>query len=231
MPGESRMSSTIDPVQLAGELSRRILSLPVRNTPNIRAVRKRYSRLLRQASASEVLDLARAFMALGSDRRVAYELIHEHQAAMEGIGEPELEEFGGGLDSWDTVDSFSLELSGPAWRERQVTDELIARWARSPDRWRRRAALSSTVALNAMARGGKGDVRRTLFLCEILVADRDDMVVKALSWALRALLPRDRRAVEGFLKRHADVIAPRVKREVANKIETGLKNPRRQTRN
>ena len=53
------------------------------------------------------------------------------------------------------------------------------------------------------------------------------MVVKALSWALRALVVHDPDAVRGFLVEHDDVLAARVKREVNNKLETGLKNPRR----
>jgi 3-methyladenine DNA glycosylase AlkD len=51
------------------------------------------------------------------------------------------------------------------------------------------------------------------------------MVVKALSWALRQLVVHDRDAVWSFLKEHDDVLAARVKREVRNKLTTGLKNP------
>jgi hypothetical protein len=46
----------------------------------------------------------------------------------------------------------------------------------------------STVALNVRSRGGSGDVPRTLAVCRFLVADPDDMAVKALSWALRELV-------------------------------------------
>ena len=53
-------------------------------------------------------------------------------------------------------------------------------WARSPDRWLRRSALVATV-------GAKAEAARTLAVCAGLAADRDDMVVKALSWALREL--------------------------------------------
>ena len=35
--------------------------------------------------------------------------------------------------------------------------------------------------------GGAGDAARTLAVCELLAAAQEDMVVKALSWALRAL--------------------------------------------
>ncbi len=108
-----------------------------------------------------------------------------------------------------------------------MSDDLIARWARAPDRCWRRAALVSTVALNVRSRGGRGDVPRTPAVCRLLVNDHDDMVVKALSWALRELVVHDTRAVDAFLKEHANILAARVKREVRNKLTTGLKNPRR----
>jgi len=53
------------------------------------------------------------------------------------------------------------------------------------------------------------------------------MVVKAMSWALRVLSQRDQKSVREFLNEHRDLIAPRVIREVSNKLSTGLKNPRR----
>ena len=64
-------------------------------------------------------------------------------------------------------------------------------------------------------------------VCEALVKDRDDMVVKGMSWALRDLLKRDRQAVERFLEEHEGELAALVKREVRNKLTTGVKNPRK----
>jgi 3-methyladenine DNA glycosylase AlkD len=61
----------------------------------------------------------------------------------------------------------------------------------------------------------------------VLVDDRDDMVVKALSWALRELTVWDPAAVQAFLDEHGDRVAARVRREVSNKLATGLKNPHR----
>jgi 3-methyladenine DNA glycosylase AlkD len=61
----------------------------------------------------------------------------------------------------------------------------------------------------------------------MLVRDRDVMVVKALSWALRELAKRDPKSVCEFLVNHEAVLAPLVSREVNNKLSTGLKNPRR----
>ena len=120
-------------------------------------------------------------------------------------------------------------MSGVAWREGALGDAHIAAFARSGDRWMRRAALVSTVPLNNRARGAtnpKGDSKRTQRICRMLLDDRDDMVVKAMSWALRELAIRDRASVESFLSRHQSRLAPRVRREVQNKLTTGLKNPR-----
>lgn len=106
-----------------------------------------------------------------------------------------------------------------------MADALIERWARSESRWWRSAALVSTVALNMRSKEGKGDVRRTLALCRLLVHDQDAMVVKAFSWTLRELVVHDKDAAARFLHEHKDVLAARVKREDGNKLATGLKTP------
>ncbi len=106
-----------------------------------------------------------------------------------------------------------------------VSDKRILEWAHSRDRWWRRAALVSTVALNVRSYGGTGDVSRTLRICRVLASDHDDMVVKSLSWALRELVVHDAKAVRRFLARHNGALGARVKREVQNKLRTGLKNP------
>jgi 3-methyladenine DNA glycosylase AlkD len=108
-----------------------------------------------------------------------------------------------------------------------ASDALIDRWAASADRWKRRTALVSTVALNMKADGGAGDAERTLAVCGKLAGDRDDMVEKALSWALRALAGRDSASVRRFLASEDARLGARVNREVRNKLETGLKQKRR----
>ncbi|MEK7785382.1 MAG: DNA alkylation repair protein, partial [Chloroflexota bacterium] len=85
----------------------------------------------------------------------------------------------------------------------------------------------STVGLNNRARGGRGDAARTLLVCELLIADRDDMVVKAMSWALRELAKHEPKAVSKFMTEHKGELAARAVREVRNKLTTGVKNPKR----
>ena len=131
------------------------------------------------------------------------------------------------MADWAAVDTFGCYVAGPAWREGRFGDRVIHKWARSQDRWWRRAALVATVPLNLKARGGRGDTPRTLAVCEMLAADRDDMVVKAISWALREAARRDPEAVREFIARRESDLAARVLREVRNKLATGLKNPHR----
>jgi 3-methyladenine DNA glycosylase AlkD len=218
-----------DPKLLADEIARRMRALVSLRTADIRALRREFSKRIARAPAKQVFDLALLLLSRGAIeyRFIAYELVCHYRPALQSLGAKELEQLGRGLDSWGAVDMFACYLSGPAWREHQVPDSLIHRWARSRDRWWRRAALVSTVPLNNKARGGAGDSSRTLEVCRMLADDRDDMVVKALSWALRALATRDPKSVGEFLESHKGVIAARVTRETQNKLSTGLKNPRK----
>jgi 3-methyladenine DNA glycosylase AlkD len=213
--------------ELASEIAATIRALPHSRTVPVRDVRRIYSKRLAKSPTLYVIEVAlRLLDEPGIDRFVAYELVQHHRAAMASLDEKQLERFGRGLDQWGEVDCFACYLAGPAWRERQVSDKFIRRWANSRNRWRRRAALVSTVPLNNKARGGTGDTPRTLEVCRLLISDRDDMVVKAMSWALRELSKRDRTAVQRFLAEHQRVLAARVVREVTNKLSTGLKSPR-----
>ncbi len=213
--------------ELAAEFDAELRALKVHNASTERAICQKYSSLIRPYPAEFVMDFARTLVLTYGHRWQAYELIQGHKAAFHSLGEAELEELGQGINSWWSTDSFARTLSGPAWRDGQVGDELIVRWSDSTDLWWRRAALVSTVAFNVRTQGGKGDVARTLMICRRLAADHEDMVVKALSWALRELVYFDRAAVEGFIRENEQVLAGRIKREVGSKLTTGLKNPRR----
>ena len=212
---------------LTTEIRNRIARLPEYKTATIRKFRREFSKRLAKATPDFVVRLS--LHLLKNERAVprflAYELILHHRKALGSLNSRKLKLLGEGIASWDAVDTFACYLAGPAWREHQVSTELISRWARSKDRWWRRAAVVSTVPLNNKARGGNGDVVRTLEICSLVVHDRDDMVVKALSWSLRELSKRDANAVEKFLREKRAVLSPRVIREVTNKLKTGLKNP------
>lgn len=196
--------------------------------PDLRRCAREIGRRLRDAPPQQVLELARILIDADTfeGRQAAYEILAGHASAMGRLTTRTVEPLGRGIDNWASVDAFACLIAGPSWRDRRVTEPSIRRWARSRDRWWRRAAIVSTVPLNQKSKGGSGDSRRTLDVGEIVAGDRDEMVAKGLSWALRELAKVDRRAVVGFLRRHEDCLHARVLREVRNKLRTGLKTPR-----
>jgi 3-methyladenine DNA glycosylase AlkD len=218
-----------NPSQLVKEIQATVEAQDDCSTASLRRVRRSFSTRLKAAEPQIVLDLAFALIALDSRlyRWFAYELVHFHRPTLHRLDVSLLERLGRGMQDWPDTDTFAPFLAGVAWRRGQIGDEVIHGWARSDNRWWRRAALVCTIALNTKARGGTGDVARTLAVCELLVDDKDDMVVKAMSWALRELVPYDPGAVRNFLRDHDERLAARVRREVRNKLDTGLKNPRR----
>jgi 3-methyladenine DNA glycosylase AlkD len=214
--------------QAVAEARRRLRALPTMDAAHLRALRREISKELRARDGAEVLDWGERLAQSGDPgaRYLAYEAILLHPTAPARLGPVRLCRLGHGMDRWEAVDGFAVYVAGPAWRDGRVGDAEIARWARSKDRWWRRAALVATVPLNSKSRGGRGDAARTLGVCRRLLADRDDMVVKAMSWALRELGKRDPAAVRRFLAQAGERLAARVRREVGNKLRTGLKNPK-----
>lgn len=214
--------SKLDTDTIARRTLARIRALPSRYTPFIRAVRLELSRELRGAGARDVVAIGEA-LAAHTPRWVGYEIIFKHRAALASLTLEDVERLGI-LDSWYAVDAFGIYISGPAWRDGQIKQSDVVRWAKSDDFWWRRAALVSTVPLNAKSHGNGFRTAETLAIATLLIDDREDMVVKALSWALRVLAARDPKAVRKFLATHADRLAARVKRETTTKLVTGRKN-------
>jgi len=217
---------------LVEEIEARVEGLPVRNAPALRRLRREYSKRIEALAPRDVVKIATALIAgRRVPRFIGDELIASRPDAFATLGLTQLEHLGSGISSWDQVDCFACYLSGPAWREGHIDDQAIEQWAKSKDRWWRRTALVSTVPLNVKARGGRGDARRTLRICSLLIGDRDEMIVKALSWALRALVARDPDAVRRFISKNEARLAALVRREVQYKLATGRKSPKASRRN
>ena len=202
-----------------------LLRFSPRTVPAWRRLRQAWSRQLAHRPAHEIVELASDLVDDGPwSRLTAYELVAHHPGGLAALTPGSIRRLGRGLADWGSVDTFACYLAGPAWREGRLPTRQVHAWLRSKDRWQRRTAVVCTVALNVRARGGRGDAARTLAVCRRVVTDRDDMVVKALSWALRSLVKWDRAAVSAFLAKHESTLPGRVKREVRTKLRTGRKN-------
>lgn len=108
----------------------------------------------------------------------------------EQFGEPEFLLFTSWLrriSSWADHDALVHYLIGPMIVAKPTRRANIFRWAKSPDRWHRRAACVSLIQ----------GARRKLFFAEIvrlsnlLLDDEDDMVQKGLAWLLRETAKAD----------------------------------------
>jgi 3-methyladenine DNA glycosylase AlkD len=204
--------------------------------PKMRPVVRAFAGDLRTTPPRAILRVALALVRNGTveGRQVGYELISRRRDVRALLTARLVEHLGRGNDNWASVDGFAVFVSGPAWSEGRVGDHDVVRWAQSRDRWWRRTALASTVALNVAARGGQGDTRRTLLICSQFVGGPggapakavDAMLAKALSWSLRSLVKHDADAVRTFVGEHAASLPAIVRREVDTKLRTGRKSAR-----
>ncbi len=110
---------------------------------------------------------------------------------------------------WDYVDDVAIRLVGPVLRRAPArTIPTIRRWARDPDRWRRRAAVICQV--------GAGDQLDADLLRETILANIDDpdfFLRKGIGWALRQHARTDPAWVRTFVATHSTRLAPLARRE------------------
>ncbi|MBC8277110.1 MAG: DNA alkylation repair protein [FCB group bacterium] len=194
--------------------------------PDLRPVIKEYSAKFKKSPPEEVIAFAKALVDtdIFECHGFAYELLSRNKRALASLTLEEVEYLGKCLDNWGLVDAYACLVAGRVWREGRIPDELIIDWAKSPDRWLRRTAVVCTVPFNQKTGGGTGNKEKTLMICRIVADDQDDMVAKALSWALRKLSGFEPAAVRDFIEEYRQVLPKRVIREVEHKLTTGKKN-------
>ena len=99
------------------------------------------------------------------------------------------------VNNWDLVDTSAAPIVGAYLepRDRGPLYEL----ARSPSLWERRVAIIATFAYIK-----KRSFADALAITELLLADREDLIQKAVGWMLREVGNRDLAALERFLCKH-----------------------------
>lgn len=96
------------------------------------------------------------------------------------------------INNWDLVDSSAEHIVGAHLRE---TDQgPLDRLAESSDLWERRIAILATFHYIK-----RGSFDATLRIAQRLVADRHDLIHKAVGWMLREVGKRDLPREEDFL--------------------------------
>lgn len=196
--------------------------------PDIRDLYKTIKPILKTLSPRERIDLVHSLLDTNifECMQFGFDSIIKEKKIMTELTADDVRRFDRNQDNWVSVDYFSACFLGVAWREGLITDQEIQHKIDSENFWHRRQALVATLGWNQKARGGTGNTEKTLWVCQQLIDDHHDMINKALSWALRELSKTDKPAVEKFMVTYHSRLHGRVRREVGNKLLTGLKNPK-----
>jgi 3-methyladenine DNA glycosylase AlkD len=153
-------------------------------TAELRKVARRFERTLLNECGLEYLVQVADNLFSGDvlEEKVFAVFLLERQVAQ--LTQPHFELFAAWLDrvsNWADHDGLVHYLIGPLVALEQKRTTFLFGWAKSPNRWRRRAAAVSLI------RGVRAHqyFRETERMTHALIADRDDMVQKGLGWLLR----------------------------------------------
>jgi 3-methyladenine DNA glycosylase AlkD len=100
------------------------------------------------------------------------------------------------INNWDLVDSSAHLILGPHLQD--IDRSLLDRLARSRSLWERRIAMLTTLCYIRQR-----DHDDALRIARLLIADREDLIHKAVGWMLREIGNRDPQVERGFLDAHA----------------------------
>ena len=99
------------------------------------------------------------------------------------------------INNWDLVDSSAAQIVGAFLWDKDR--DVLYRLAQSSDLWERRIAIIATFHFIRRC-----EFSETLKIAEILLADREDLIHKAVGWMLREVGNQNMNIEEGFLRNH-----------------------------
>ncbi len=128
------------------------------------------------------------------------------------------------VDNWEVGDGLAMWVLSP-WvaANREARLDHLRTLITDSDMWSRRLALVATVPLNR--RSDDPAASNLAFeLIDVVKEERDAMMTKGVSWALRGMAKTHPKRVAAYVKSEREVLAPHVVKEVTSKLETGLKS-------
>lgn len=99
------------------------------------------------------------------------------------------------ISSWSDHDALAHYLIAPMVAAKPTRVRNVFRWAKSRDRWHRRAACVALIR-GARQKMFFSDIKR---LSHLLLSDQDDMVQKGLGWLLRETAKYDAKRTVPYL--------------------------------
>lgn len=194
--------------------------------PNLRRIARDWQRAHQQVARDDLLALVEALWdgASQEERALAIELLAGHRHHIPGLTWDDFDRWRRQLDNWGLTDALGSSVLGP-WLLADPDARLGHLWTLIADEdvWSRRLALVATVLINR-GRTGPAIPDLTLALIDCVKAERQPMMTKAVSWALREMIKAHPERVGDYIQENRAVLAAHVVREVNNKLRTGLKS-------
>lgn len=113
------------------------------------------------------------------------------------------------INNWDLVDLSAPNIVGEYMLATKLDMERLLQLEQSPLLWERRISIISTLAfIRAVKKGRVGSewLQPPLILAEKLLADKHDLMHKAVGWVLREVGKADERVLREFLEKYSSVM-------------------------
>lgn len=195
--------------------------------PDLRQIAASWKAGHQQAGRDDVLSVGEVLWTGASleERTLANLLLASYPKVVAGLPWEALDRWRRLVDNWGVGDALGTMVFGP-WLLANPDDRLhyLETLIADEDLWSRRLALVATVPINRRAVTAVPDL--TLELVDRVKLEREPMISKAVSWALRELSKSNPDRVAAYLDDNRTQLAGHVVREVQNKLATGLKSGR-----
>ncbi|MFX1500021.1 MAG: DNA alkylation repair protein, partial [Promethearchaeota archaeon] len=154
-------------------------------TPEINEIIKNYIKKFKFLSFDERIELSRKFYKADYSAQSGFglKLLEISILQIKPINFEILDEFLGYITNWGATDSFSLYIMQPLLRRYpNEVKTLLEKWNNSDYIWKKRTSVV-TFTRKIGAEGNFIDF--LLKLCDNLIWDKEDLIRKAVGWALK----------------------------------------------
>lgn len=194
--------------------------------PQLRAIAKGWCQVHPEIERADLLSIIEALWAGQSreEQALALELLRRHPHQIPALHWNHFDRWRQHLDGWELTDALGVHIFG-RWMLADPIDRLpyLQLLIHEDDLWSRRLAIVSTVWLNRSQKD-LSFPSLTLDLLDRVKVEREPMITKAISWALRELTKKHPDRVADYVDANDGVLAAHVLREVRNKLRTGVKS-------
>lgn len=169
-------------------------------TPQVRKLIRKYSQRFEQLNLQEKFSLATMFYksSFFEQTTVGDTLLEQSNENITPDTFNLLDRVVDNFQSWASVDRLCLHVLQPLLlKYREQTLQLLRKWNRSENVWKRRASIVAFV----WKIGSSGEFTdEVLEFCENMIWDEEDLVLKGVGWALRDNMNGDRSRVTRYVK-------------------------------